>query len=65
MQANTAQPVDPDQLLTRDEAAGLLRLHPRTVDRLRDLGKIKCVRVGRRRLYRRAEIRRYQLEQER
>jgi len=38
---------DPEALLTVEELAKILRLHPKTVYRLVEKGKLACIRVGR------------------
>lgn len=47
---------DPDPLLTADEVAPLLRVHPRTVRRLSLSGQLAHVRVGRLVYYRLSEV---------
>jgi excisionase family DNA binding protein len=51
-----AAPLDPDRLLTAEEAAAILRVTPRWVsDRGRD-GRLRSVPLGRNRRYRRGTI---------
>ena len=38
---------DPQALLTVEELAKILRLHPKTIYRLVEQGKLTCIRVGR------------------
>jgi excisionase family DNA binding protein len=38
---------DSESLLTVEELAKILRLHPKTVYRLVEKGKLPCIRVGR------------------
>ena len=52
-------------LLSREEAAAWLHVHPRTVDRERDRGRLRCVRIGRRCLYRRETLERFAASLER
>lgn len=37
----------PETLLTVEEVAKILRLHPKTIYRLVEKGKLACIRVGR------------------
>lgn len=55
---------EPEGLLNREAAARWLGLHPRTLDRLRDGGKVRTVRIGRRSLYRREALEAFARAQE-
>jgi excisionase family DNA binding protein len=47
------------ELLTRKEAAKLLRVSVRSLDRLRRKGRVRGVLIGHRRAYPRAELERF------
>jgi len=46
----------PSPYATRDEAAAILRLNPKTLDKLIARGEVPAVRLGRRVLIRRSEL---------
>lgn len=52
-----------DQLLTRDEAADLLRISKRKLDDLEEMGELQAVRIGRRVLYHPDALRSFVREQ--
>lgn len=47
------------RLLTTPEAARLLRVHRNTLDREREAGKVRCVRIGRRVFFTEEHLRDY------
>lgn len=47
---------DPDELLTREETCGLLKIDPSTLWHWTKKGKVKCYGIGHRRYYKRNEI---------
>ena len=46
-------------LLTTPEAARLLRVHRNTLDREREAGRVRCVRIGRRVFFTEGQLRDY------
>jgi excisionase family DNA binding protein len=43
----SSKPEAPQSLLTVEELATALRLHPKTIYRLVEQGKLACIRIGR------------------